>query len=90
MVTGESIYLANWPAMFGRRVPLRDRGKGHVCIIAPTRSGKGVGVVVPTLHTWSGSLLVLDVKAENFGLTAGRRKQMGQVVLKFDPTSENS
>jgi type IV secretion system protein VirD4 len=90
MVTTGSIYLGTWPKSFGRRGLLRDRGEGHVCVIAPPRSGKGFGVVVPTLHTWPESVVVMDIKGENFRLTAGRRKQMGHVVLKFDPTSANS
>jgi type IV secretion system protein VirD4 len=84
------IYLATWPLGFGRRGILRDRGEGHVAAIAPTRSGKGRGCVIPTCLTWGDSLVVLDIKGENFQNTAGRRKRMGQVVLKFDPTSANS
>ncbi len=54
--------------------------------MAPTRSGKGVGVVVPTLLTWPHSTLVHDLKGENWQLTAGARQRMGQICLKFDPT----
>jgi type IV secretion system protein VirD4 len=89
MVT-RSIYLATWPKSFGRRALLRDRGQAHVGVIAPARSGKGVSVVIPTLHTWPDSVVVMDIKGENFRLTAGRRKQLGSVVLKFDPTAEGS
>jgi type IV secretion system protein VirD4 len=85
-----SIVLAKWPRGFGGFAFLRDKGEGHTAVIAPPRSGKGTGVVIPTLHTWSDSIVVMDIKGENFRLTAGRRKQMGQVVLKFDPTSPNS
>lgn len=84
------IYLATWPGSFGRREFLRDRGDGHVAAIAPTRSGKTRGVVTPTCLTWEDSLCVLDLKGEIFRDTAGRREQMGQTVLKFDPTSENT
>jgi type IV secretion system protein VirD4 len=84
------IYLARWPLSFGRHTLVRDRGEGHVAVIAPTRSGKGTGLVIPTSLTWPDSICVLDLKGEIFQRTAGRRKQMGQVVLKFDPTSENS
>ena len=84
------IYLATWPLSFGRQAILRDHGESHVCVIAPARSGKGVGVVIPTLHTWRDSVVVMDIKGENFRLTAGRRQQLGSVVLKFDPTAENS
>ncbi len=68
---------------------LRHDGPEHVLCFAPTRSGKGVGLVVPTLLTWSGSCIVHDIKGENFGLTAGWRARFGR-VLRFDPTSETS
>jgi type IV secretion system protein VirD4 len=84
------IYLATWPGRFGQRRILHDQGEGHVCAIAPTRSGKGRGMVVPTCLTWPDSIVVLDLKGENFRLSAGRRKQMGHAVLKFDPTAEDS
>jgi type IV secretion system protein VirD4 len=85
-----NIYLATWPLNFGRRGILRDHGEGHVCVIAPTRSGKGVGVVIPTLLTWPDSVVVMDIKGENFRLSAGRRKQLSNIVLKFDPTAPDS
>jgi len=88
-MTDRAIYLATWPKAFGKRI-LKDSGEGHVGVIAPARSGKGVGVVVPTLLTWPNSVVVMDIKGENFRLTAGRRKQLGSVVLKFDPTAEGS
>ena len=56
---------------------------------APTRSGKGVGLVVPTLLTWSGSAIVHDIKGENWTLTAGWRARFGRVLL-FDPTNAES
>jgi type IV secretion system protein VirD4 len=65
---------------------LRDTSSSHVLAFAPTRSGKGVGIVIPTLLTWPHSALVHDIKGENWALTAGRRASMGQVCLKFDPT----
>ena len=56
---------------------------------APTRSGKGVGLVVPTLLTWPGSTIIHDIKGENWGLTAGFRSKHGRVLL-FDPTDPTS
>lgn len=64
---------------------LRHNGPEHVLCFAPTRSGKGVGLVVPTLLTWPGSTIVHDIKGENWTLTAGFRSRFGR-VLKFDPT----
>jgi len=70
-----------------RRGYLRDCGPAHVLVFAPTRSGKGVGVVIPTLLSWPHSVLVHDLKGENWALTAGARKQMGQICLRFAPAS---
>ncbi|MFG1314610.1 conjugal transfer protein TraG [Xanthobacter autotrophicus] len=68
---------------------LRHDGPEHVLCFAPTRSGKGVGLVVPTLLTWPGSAIVHDIKGENWQLTAGFRARHGKVVL-FDPTNPES
>lgn len=68
---------------------LRHDGPEHVLCFAPTRSGKGVGLVVPSLLTWSGSCIVHDIKGENFQLTSGWRSRFGRVLL-FDPTNAHS
>ncbi|PQA75128.1 conjugal transfer protein TraG [Brucella oryzae] len=68
---------------------LRHDGPEHVLCFAPTRSGKGVGLVVPTLLTWPGSCIVHDIKGENWTLTAGFRAKHGRVLL-FDPTYAKS
>jgi type IV secretion system protein VirD4 len=68
---------------------LRHDGPEHVLCFAPTRSGKGVGLVVPTLLTWPGSAIVHDIKGENFELTSGFRSRHGRVLL-FDPTNAGS
>jgi type IV secretion system protein VirD4 len=68
---------------------LRHDGPEHVLCFAPTRSGKGVGLVVPTLLTWPGSCIVHDIKGENWTLTSGFRSGHGRVLL-FDPTNAKS
>ena len=68
---------------------LRHDGPEHVLCFAPTRSGKGVGLVVPSLLTWPGSAIVHDIKGENWQLTAGFRARHGRVLL-FDPTNPKS
>jgi len=60
-------------------------GQEHVMLYAPTRTGKGVGVVIPNLLTWPDSTVVLDVKRENWEATAGFRAAHGQAVHLFDP-----
>jgi type IV secretion system protein VirD4 len=61
-------------------------GSEHVIVEAPTRSGKGTGIVIPNLLTWQGSVVVLDVKRENYDASAGFRTHYGQQVFLFNPT----
>ena len=68
---------------------LRHDGPEHVLCFAPTRSGKGIGIVVPTLLTWPESAIVHDIKGENYELTAGWRSRFSQALL-FDPTNPHS
>ena len=70
----------------GQQYYLRHNGKEHVIAFAPTRSGKGVGLVIPTLLSWEHSVVVLDIKSENWALTSGWRHQNGHKVLRWDPT----
>lgn len=85
----EGVYIGAWQEKKVVKY-LRHNGPEHILAFAPTRSGKGVGLVIPTLLAWEGSTVVLDIKGENFELTSGYRKSTGNKVLRFDPTSENS
>ena len=67
--------------------PLVFGGLEHVMLYAPTRTGKGIGVVIPNLLTWPQALVVLDIKGENWAASAGYRAAHGQSVLLFDPLS---
>ncbi|PNB52894.1 type IV secretion system protein VirD4, partial [Pseudomonas sp. GW531-E2] len=58
-------------------------------VYAPTRAGKGVGYVIPNLLNWPDSVVVLDVKKENWDRSAGFRAAHGQEVHLFDPLEEN-
>jgi type IV secretion system protein VirD4 len=64
-------------------------GQQGVELEAPPRSGKGVGVVVPNLLSWPGSVIVSDIKGENWTRSAGYRARHGQEVHLFDPLSED-
>ena len=68
---------------------LRHDGPEHVMAFAPTRSGKGVGLVVPTLLSWTGSAVIHDIKGENWQLTAGWRARFSHALL-FNPTDARS
>lgn len=60
-----------------------------VMLVAPTRSGKGVGTIIPNLLNWNQSCIVVDIKGENFDVTSGFRARHGQEVYKFAPFDEN-
>ncbi|HBZ95050.1 MAG TPA: conjugal transfer protein TraG [Pseudomonas sp.] len=64
---------------------LRHEGPEHVLTFAPTRSGKGVGLVIPTLLSWPASAVIHDIKGENWSLTAGWRSRFSHCLL-FNPT----
>lgn len=67
---------------------LHDNSNKHLAVVAPTRSGKGVGLIIPTLlGGWTESCIINDIKSENWGVTAGYRKKMGHTVIKFEPTA---
>ena len=98
---GKGVYVGGWlkkyagAALLARKLRgkpdevqlyLRHNGPEHILVFAPTRSGKGVGLILPTLLAWEGSSIVLDIKGENWALTAGWRKSQDQVVLRFDPS----
>lgn len=67
-------------------VYLKDAGPTHIIAIAPTRSGKGISLVVPTLLTWRESVFVLDIKGENWLLSSGWRSRNIGPCIRFEPT----
>jgi len=62
-------------------------GFQHILLFAPTGSGKGVGFVIPNLLYWEDSVIVHDIKLENYELTSGYRRKMGQKVVLWNPAS---
>ena len=76
------IIVGKW----GRRY-LMYASMQFVLLAAPTRSGKGVGIVIPNLLNWAESVVVLDVKLENFLITSKYRAKWGQEVFLFNPFS---
>ena len=59
--------------------------RGHVLAVAPTGSGKGIGLAVPNLLHYDGSAFVLDLKGELYAVTGDRRRDLGQRVYLLDP-----
>jgi type IV secretion system protein VirD4 len=84
------VYIGGFES-FGVNHYLRHNGPEHILAIAPTRSGKGVGLVLPTLLSWKESALVLDIKGENWALTAGWRSQYANnTCFRFDVKDPDS
>ena len=81
------VFLGRVPSKDGAY--LRHEGPEHVMAFAPTRSGKGVGLVVPTLLSWPGSAVIHDIKGENWSLTGGWRSRFSHCLL-FNPTDAKS
>ncbi len=67
---------------------LRNDEPGHLLVAAPTRSGKGVGIVIPNLLSWPGSVVVLDIKHENHAITSGFCGKH-QPVFKWSPMDDD-
>lgn len=84
----DGVYVGSWIDKNGKQHYLRHNGPEHVLCYAPTRSGKGVGLVVPTLLSWPHSALITDLKGELYAMTAGwRQKYAKNKILRFEPAS---
>ncbi|SHM13880.1 type IV secretion system protein VirD4 [Nitrosospira sp. Nsp11] len=82
------VYVGAWEDKKGRTYYLRHNGPEHVLCYAPTRSGKGVGLIVPTLLSWPDSAVITDLKGELWALTSGwRQRQANNKVLRFEPAA---
>jgi len=85
------VYVGGWCPKGRRRLNyLRHNGPEHVLAFAPTRSGKGVGLVIPSLLAWEESAVIYDIKGENWAKTAGFRSQQGHLCFKFSPVEEQA
>lgn len=86
----EGVYVGAWEDSNGTLHYLRHNGPEHVLTYAPTRSGKGVGLVVPTLLSWPHSAVITDLKGELWAMTAGWRKHHAKnLVIRFEPATLN-
>ena len=74
-------------ARFGKVRELRHNGPEHVMAFAPTRTGKGVSLIIATLLRWLSSSVVLDIKGENYAKTSGWLAKLGHFVVRFEPTA---
>src|SRR5215813_14059776 len=82
----QGVYVGGWCSGRSNRLHyLRHNGPEHILAFAPTRSGKGVGLVIPTLLAWSESAVIYDIKGENWAKTAGFRAKCGHLCFKFSP-----
>lgn len=88
---GAGAYVGGWTnPKTGDLHYLKHNGPEHIAALAPTRSGKGVGLVIPTCLSWPHSIILNDMKAELWNLTAGwRSSEAGNICMKFDPAAEH-
>jgi type IV secretion system protein VirD4 len=87
-LASDGVYVGAWLDKKGVTRYLRHNGAEHVLCYAPTRSGKGVGLVIPTLLSWEHSAVITDLKGELWALTSGwRQKYAGNKVLRFEPAA---
>ena len=87
---GDSVVVGGYRDAIGRRHYLRHNGIENVLCFGPPRSGKGAGLVVPTLLSFQGSAFVTDLRGELYQLTAGYRRSSLQRVLRFAPAETDS
>lgn len=86
----EGVYVGAWEDEKGQLHYLRHNGPEHVLTYAPTRSGKGVGLVLPTLLSWPHSAVITDLKGELWAMTSGwRQKYAKNKVIRFEPATSN-
>ena len=87
LVKSVGVYIGEWKN--GQKIyTLRHNGPEHVLCYAPPRSGKGVGLVIPTMLTWPHSAVVTDLKREIYELTAGwRSREANNRILRFEPAN---
>ncbi|HGN6450244.1 TPA: type IV secretory system conjugative DNA transfer family protein [Neisseria gonorrhoeae] len=84
----DGVYVGGWVDKKGTLHYLRHSGPEHVLTYAPTRSGKGLGLVLPTFLSWPHSTFITDLKGELWALTAGwRKKYAHNKVIRFEPAS---
>lgn len=85
----DGVYIGGWKDRRGTIHYLRDISNGHVLICGPTRSGKGISCILPTLLSWRGSALVNDEKGELWAQTAPWRARHAGRVIKWEPGAAN-
>jgi type IV secretion system protein VirD4 len=85
LTTTQGVYVGAWKDERSQLRYLKHDGPEHIVAFAPTRSGKGVSLVIPTLLAWQGSCIVNDIKGENWDITSGFRERAGQTCLRFAP-----
>ena len=88
LLKNNGVYVGAWRDKNGKIHYLRHAGPEHVLCYAPTRSGKGVGLILPTLLSWQQSVFVTDLKGELYELTSGwRQKYAHNKILRFEPAA---
>ena len=84
--TSDGVYIGSWQDRKGKLHYLRDVSNGHVLMCGPTRSGKGISCIMPTLLSWRGCTIINDEKGELYAQTSPWRAQFSQ-ILRWEPAA---
>ena len=88
LLNKHGVYVGGWLDKDGKVHYLRHNGPEHILLYAPTRTGKGVSLILPTLLSWTQSAFVTDLKGELFEMTSGwRQKYARNKILRFEPAA---
>lgn len=87
LFSGKGVVIGGFKTKFSTKT-LYDNTSEHALCFAATGSGKGIGLVIPTILNWLESMMIFDIKGENFAFTSGDLESRGFRVLKFEPASE--
>ena len=73
--------------LFGKKLSLLayspEQDEGHILVLGPSGTGKTSALLIPTLRSWQGTALVVDISGD----ISANVNTPNKIV--FDPTSEN-
>lgn len=93
LLDDKGIFVGGIEDTKGKMHYLRSNGSEHCLILAPTRAGKGVCLVIPTLLSWEHSCIIYDIKRELYHLTSKWRGDDNggkNNIYRFDPAEKDS